>query len=498
MHNTQFKKRAGLSALALALSWATGAVALTTVTTPAYAETYQDSAQANAVYYSEAELDRLLAPVALYPDSLLTHILIAATYPLEVVQAERWAQKYAHLTPEQALERAQDQPWDASVKALVGTPDVLKQMSEDLTWTQAIGEAFLAQQEDVLDRVQTLRQHAYDAGNLKSNKHVSVERAERTIVIENVRREVVYVPYYDTRVVYGSWWWHNHPPVYWSRPSLTVSIGSGIYWGISYQVPSRFYFSHFFWPQRYVVINHHYYTAPPKKRRDYYMTQHDGKRWNHNPRHRRGVEYRHRDLQPRQPKYHMVQGEVVQPVLSARGVNRDAPVRNMRIEDPKPRPKFASVKRELREPSVGMKQPTRAISPNNKRIVSPRAERPRIEQPRVDRRSVRMPEVRQPERGKPDVGSPSIRPSDKRIRQVKPRYDSVTPVVRQPDVVRPSVRQAPVRQPQVRQPQVRQPQVRQPNLTQPVKRSSPSIKSSPRSQNVTLPARANRNNGRDF
>lgn len=133
MHNTQLKKRAGLSALALALSWATGAVVLTTAATPAYAETYQDSAQANAVYYSEAELDRLLAPVALYPDSLLTHILIAATYPLEVVQAERWAQKHKHLQPEQALELATEQPWDDSVKALVGTPDVLKQMSEDLT-----------------------------------------------------------------------------------------------------------------------------------------------------------------------------------------------------------------------------------------------------------------------------------------------------------------------------------------------------------------------------
>src|SRR5690554_6419799 len=103
-------------------------------------------------------------------------------------------------------------------------------MSDDLEWTQAVGEAFLGQQEAVLERVQVLRNHAYEAGNLKSNDYVNVDRSQRTIVIENVRREVVYVPYYDTRVVYGSWWWRHHQPVYWARPSLTVSIGSGIYW----------------------------------------------------------------------------------------------------------------------------------------------------------------------------------------------------------------------------------------------------------------------------
>src|SRR5690554_2555793 len=302
MHQHQFINHFRFWQLAVALI----VMSLVGSITVAQAETNPEPA---TEHYSEAELDRLLAPIALYPDSLLTHILIAATYPLEVVQAERWAQKHAHLKPQQALELAANEPWDESVKALVGTPDVLKQMSDDLTWTQAVGEAFLAQQEDVLDRVQALRAHAYDAGNLKSNEHVSVERAERTIVIENVRREVVYVPYYDTRVVYGSWWWHNQPPVYWSRPSLSVSIGSGIHWGVSYTVPNRFYFSHFYWPQRYVVINHNYYTAPPKQRRDYWMKEHDGKRWYHNPNHRRGVVYRHRDLQPERPKFYMVNGQ---------------------------------------------------------------------------------------------------------------------------------------------------------------------------------------------
>src|SRR5690606_22903522 len=100
--------------------------------------------------------------------SLLSQVLIAATYPLEVVEAERWVRRHEHLSPQQALERAAGETWDASVKALVGTPEVLKQMSDDLQWTQAVGEAFLAQQDDVLDRVQVLRDDAYVAGNLRS------------------------------------------------------------------------------------------------------------------------------------------------------------------------------------------------------------------------------------------------------------------------------------------------------------------------------------------
>lgn len=227
------------------------------------------------------------------------------------------------------------------------------------------------------------------------------------------------------------------------------------------------------------MINHHYYTAPPKKRRDYYMTRHDGKRWNHNPRHRRGVEYRHRDLQPRQPKYHMVQGEPVQPELSARGVNRDAPVPNMRIEDPKPRPKFASVKRELREPAVRMKQPQRSIKPIDQRVV----EQPRVERPVIRQPETRLPVVRQPDIRTPDVRKPEIR--NLGVRKPEAR----NPVVRQPEVVRPSPRPSQVRQPQVRQPQVRQPQVRQPQVAKPVQRAAPVISRPSRNQNSVTPVR---------
>lgn len=315
---------------------------------PTQAQAQQATAQ--AVYYSQVELDRLLAPIALYPDSLLSHVLIAATYPLEVVQAERWISQRDHLSSQQALEQAADQGWDASVVALVGTPEVLKQMSADLEWTQAIGEAFLSQQDEVLARVQLLRDNAFTAGNLRSNKQVRVERDDNVIVIENVRREIVYVPYYDTRRVYGTWW-HERPPVYWSRPSFTISLGSGIHWGMSYQLPSRFFFSHFYWPQRYVVINHNYYHAPPNKRRDYWMKKHEGQRWSHQAKQHRKVVYKNREGKQKRPDYYMNDQVAVsqsRPQVSPRSVTA---VR----EQVRPKPVYA----QPRAP----KAPPRAVQP---------------------------------------------------------------------------------------------------------------------------------------
>ncbi|RZQ55495.1 hypothetical protein CWI82_08925 [Pseudidiomarina tainanensis] len=458
MQIRQFKH--GLSAVAMLCAMGTTSIALV----PAVAQA--ETTQQQVVYYSTAELDRLLAPIALYPDSLLSHVLIAATYPLEVVEAERWVRRHEHLSPQQALERAAAETWDASVKALVGTPDVLKQMSDDLQWTQAIGEAFLAQQDEVLERVQVLRDDAYVAGNLRSNKHVNVEREDRTIVIENVRREVVYVPYYDPRVVYGSWRWHDYQPVFWTRPSLTVSIGSGIYWGISYSIPSHFYFSHFYWPQRYVVINHHYYREPPKKRRDYYMTGKDSKRWYHNPRHRRGVDYRHRDLQPERPKYYMVnggangRGEIVRPAVSQRAVNNERVMTANRAQSPQPtvttrnvavqrnkRPEQDRIVRTLRD-----NKPARAVVRTPSRetarkeviqrrdvTVTPRNKAPqwgdavvrernvRV-QPKVNNRDVRQPYMNAPKQ--PQVSQRSVRVSPQAAPKPQPSYQTPRPTVK--------------------------------------------------------------------
>lgn len=248
--------------------------------------------------FSQAELDSMLAPVALYPDSVLSHVLIAATYPLEVVQAARWSRNHPGLHGEDAVEAVEYKPWDPSVKALAAFPELLRRMDDDLDWTQRLGDAFLIQEADVLASIQYLRDEAYASGNLRSNDYVRVVRETEYIYIEPRRTRVVYVPYYDPRVVYTSWRWHHHRPYYWSRPSgFNVSIG--FHWGSGYHIRPDFYFSSFHWQRRHVVSVHHHHVhlhdwKKPHKRfhsgRD--VARHDGARhWKHNPTHRRGVSY---------------------------------------------------------------------------------------------------------------------------------------------------------------------------------------------------------------
>lgn len=240
----------------------------------------------------QAELDQMLAPVALYPDTVLTHVLIAATYPLEVVQAARWSEKNPKLSGDDAVRAVENEDWDPSVKALVAFPQLLKRMNDDLSWTQSLGEAFLADETQVLASIQQLRQKAYEQGSLNKLQHVVVEREKEVIVIEPARREVIYLPYYDTRVVYGSWWWPSYPPVYWHSPSASYT-GVSFYWGPSVIVRPSFYFGIFDWHHRHIVVNHHYYHNPPR----YYPRRHvhyaEARHWQHSPKHRRGVQYRH-------------------------------------------------------------------------------------------------------------------------------------------------------------------------------------------------------------
>ncbi|GAB57840.1 DUF3300 domain-containing protein [Rheinheimera nanhaiensis] len=253
------------------------------------------NARANETVWSQAELDQMLAPVALYPDTVLTHVLIAATYPLEVVQASRWVKDNPRLSGEDAVRAVEDKNWDPSVKALVAFPQLLERLSDDLDWTQQLGEAFLADETAVLASIQTLRQKAYSKGTLRDNKHIVVEREREVIVIEPARREVVYVPVYDTRVVYGDWWWPHHPPVYWHTAGVYYR-NSPFYWGVSVNVRPWFYFGIFDWRHRHVVVHHHYYHTPPRyypKRHKHYV---DARRWQHSPEHRRGVHYRHDKL----------------------------------------------------------------------------------------------------------------------------------------------------------------------------------------------------------
>ena len=194
---------------------------------------------------SQAQLDQMLAPVALYPDTVLTHVLIASTYPLEVVQASRWVQNNPNINAEQALQAVENESWDPSVKALVAFPQLLQRLSDDLDWTQQLGEAFLADETAVLASIQQLREKAYSSGNLRNNDQVVVEREREIIVIEPTRKEVVYVPVYDTRVVYGDWWWREYPPIHWPHP-VYGNHASVVYWGTGARVSTSFYFSTFY------------------------------------------------------------------------------------------------------------------------------------------------------------------------------------------------------------------------------------------------------------
>ena len=176
--------------------------------------------------FKQEELDQLVAPIALYPDSLLAQILMASTYPLEVVDAARWAKANQSLKGDALTAALEQQNWDPSVKSLVNFPQVLDMMNEKLDWTQKMGDAFLAQQKDVMDTVQKLRLKAYGEGNLKSTEQqkVVVEEEQKTIIIEPAKPEVVYVPTYNPTVVYGAWPYPAYPPYYYYPPYYPPTV----------------------------------------------------------------------------------------------------------------------------------------------------------------------------------------------------------------------------------------------------------------------------------
>jgi len=198
-----------------------GQVSLQAQTPPAQPAAAAAPAPANKTPpFKKEELEALLAPVALYPDALLAQIFMASTYPLEIVEAARWSKEHPDVKGDAVAGAVQSQTWDPSVKSLVAFPSVLEKMNEKIDWTQKLGDAFLAQQKDVMQAVQVLRNKAKETGNLKSTKEVTVKEeaapagspAPQTIIIESPNPEVVYVPTYNPTVVYGAWAYPMYPP----------------------------------------------------------------------------------------------------------------------------------------------------------------------------------------------------------------------------------------------------------------------------------------------
>jgi hypothetical protein len=272
--------------------------------TPPTAATPSTVTDAAAPVFSPEELEQLVAPLALYPDSLLSQILMASTYPLEIVEADRWVRANPNLRDDALATGLNQKDWDPSVKSLAGFPDVLAMMSENLETTRKIGDAFIAQQQDVMDAVQRLRGKAKQQGNLESNQQqaVRVEAAPagaqtQTIIIEPANPEIIYVPTYDPVVVYGGWPYAYYPPYpyyvrpYW--PGAYVSFGLGFTcgsaWGWAWGDCDWGRHSIYVDCNRNSHYNHHIDRGHYQGRFDHG----DGRgRWQHDSIHRRGVGYR--------------------------------------------------------------------------------------------------------------------------------------------------------------------------------------------------------------
>src|SRR3984885_11567382 len=243
---------------------------------------------------SEGQIKQLVAPIALYPDPLLSQVLMASTYPLEVIEAARWSQANSTVKGEALQDALQPQSWDPSVKALTAVPQTLQMMNDKLDWTQQLGDAFLAQQQQVLAAVQTLRAQAQAEGNLQSTPQQTVTLTPapadvaasggiaQAITIEPVNPDVYYVPVYNPAVAYGSWQYPSYPPFYWSPPgfvaSNVVSFAAGVAVGAAIWGQCD-------WWHNNVNINVNNFNA-------FNHTNVTSNIWNYNPEHRHGVPYR--------------------------------------------------------------------------------------------------------------------------------------------------------------------------------------------------------------
>lgn len=406
------------------------------------------------VPFRQEELDQMLAPVALYPDSLLSQMLMASTYPLEVVQAARWSRANPGLNGQDAVRAAEHMDWDPSVKSLTAFPQVLSMMDEKLEWTERLGEAFLAQQADVMDTIQGLRRRAEAAGNLGPNERMRVARQGEVIVIDPPAPGVVFVPYYNPLVVYGAWWWPLYPPVYWAPPPYYVVAAHrpAFAWGSGIVISAGFFFGHFDWPHRHVKVVHvHHYTH---QARPIHVHTH----WTHNPVHRRGVPFRNAEVRQRFEQQR------------ASNARRGEAARLRRWEDIR--------QDERRIAAPGPRQFTGGAAPNNgnPRALSPaQPGQPAARGNFADRRTEAPRTATLPE-------SRGVQPENRGVQPLSRAQTERTSRVEQP--VRPSFRAAPQSKHAARVP-APAPRV----MPQPVQRAAPVAAQPPRA--VNNPQRGN-------
>lgn len=249
--------------------------------------------------FSRGELAQMLAPVALYPDVLLSQVLMASTYPLEVIEADRWVRKNTGLTGTDLDVALLDKDWEPSVKALCHFPRVLELMSDRISQTADIGNAFLAQEEEVMDVIQELREQAYTQGNLVKSPEQKVITRGGAIIIEPVDPRVVYVPYYDSVVIYGPWGYPDYPPYSWKPGRIRIVRGIA-YWPRYYLGYSFGTWSVLDWQRSFIYIDVH--KRPKYIRHDRWRRKPG--RWVHDTRHRHGVSYHETFIIDRHDQHH--------------------------------------------------------------------------------------------------------------------------------------------------------------------------------------------------
>jgi hypothetical protein len=259
------------------------------------------------------QLDSLVAPVALYPDPLLAQVLAASTYPLELVQLQNWLGKHPDLKGQALTDAVQNEDWDPSVQAMSAFPDLVKQLVDGIKWTTDLGNAFLAQQSDVMDAVQRMRKKAMDAGNLKSTEQQTVEtkvvETKTVVVVQQANPQIVYVPSYNPVVVYGPPV-YPYPPIYYPPPSY-YAAGVAIAFGVGLAIGSYYRGGWGYncgWGHSNVNINinnnyvRHYNNTNINRgnintgniNRPSTLPAGGGNNWQHNPQHRGGTPYSNR------------------------------------------------------------------------------------------------------------------------------------------------------------------------------------------------------------
>ncbi len=267
---------------------------------PPAQQTLPTQTDSNAPAYTQEQLQQILAPIALYPDELLTQVLAASTYPLEVAMADRWLEQPQNksLKDDALVKALDDQNWDPSVKSLVPFPVVLKTMSDQLDWTQKLGDAFLAQQADVLAAVQALRARAQAAGKLQSNAQQVVTQDASAIVIAPAQPSTVYVPAYDPGVVYGTWPYPAYPPAYYPPPPgyyVGSALAAGLAFGAGIAITGALWgWGRPNWGGGSINVNVNRFNSINSNQFNNFHSSNrsiTSNNWQHNADHRRGLAY---------------------------------------------------------------------------------------------------------------------------------------------------------------------------------------------------------------